>query len=60
MAYDDYHLLKIDGVQIIGRKSSTEVVTAQTTLSAGWHRWEARVSDGGGRHRDGRQRPRGL
>ena len=47
MGYDDYHLLMIDGVQLIGRASSTETVTNKTTLTAGWHRWEARVSDGG-------------
>ena len=47
MGYDDYHLLKIDGEQIIGRASSAETVTKTTTLTAGWHRWEARVADGG-------------
>ena len=48
LAYDDYHLLKIDGVQLLGRSSSTETKTGSTTLTAGWHRWEVRVSDGGG------------
>ena len=47
LAYDDYHLLKIDGVQLLGRSSSTETKTGSTTLTAGWHRWEVRVSDGG-------------
>ena len=47
MGYDDYHLLKIDGVQLIGRAASTETVTKKTTLTAGWHRWEVRVGDGG-------------
>ena len=48
LAYDDYHLLKIDGGQLLGRSSSTETKTGSTTLTAGWHRWEVRVSDGGG------------
>ena len=48
MAYDDYKLLKIDGVQKISSSSASAVPTATVTLTAGWHRWEARVGDNTG------------
>ncbi|MBO7683112.1 MAG: hypothetical protein J6T51_00120, partial [Kiritimatiellae bacterium] len=48
MAYDDYKLLKIDGVQLISNTSYTAVPSATVSLSSGWHRWEVRVGDGSG------------
>ena len=48
MAYDDYKMLKIDGVEKISNTSASAVPTATVSLAAGWHRWEVRVGDGSG------------
>ena len=47
MTYDDFHKFTIDGEVVVTRKSSsTEILTATRTLTAGWHRWEVLVGDG--------------
>ena len=49
MAYDDFHQLKIDGEVVLNQVgNSSEVMNNTVTLTAGWHRWEARVGDGTG------------
>ncbi|MBP5226306.1 MAG: hypothetical protein J6336_02875, partial [Kiritimatiellae bacterium] len=48
MAYDDNKLLKIDGEELIKNTSWNAVPSATKALAAGWHRWEARVTDTGG------------
>ena len=49
MAYDDFHRFTVDGTELITRKSSSsETVTGNATLTAGWHRWEAVIGDGSG------------
>ena len=46
MTYDDFHKLTIDGEVVVTRtSSSTEILTATRTLTAGWHRWEVLVGD---------------
>ena len=47
-AYDDRSLLKIDGVQVCRSDAWDSVATGTAELSAGWHRWEVRVSEGAG------------
>ena len=48
MAYNQNSQLKIDGVRVLYSTSYSEVPSTNMTLTAGWHRWEVRLSDTGG------------
>ena len=48
MAYNQNSQLKIDGERVLYSTDYKEVPSTNMTLTAGWHRWEVRLSDTGG------------